>query len=522
MRFPLLVFLVVAALLVGYAVFAADTTSETLAGFRRLEAERIADLVERIAVNNRAIVGRALRKREQADQFVLDAIQAGVKHGDLVRRRERSSLLAVIQAYVRDLNIDRVYLIDSGGRVVLDVGKPRRPGKSRPSPHDLMESRTVVQTATRIARGEPAPADPADPLKALGTRVLYRAIGRGFCIALVRDETAPDLGIGDLFERFQGDPTIAFLELRDRDGQIIARAEGRPSNGPIARETRTVDVGGRGHTLDVGIARLEEAAALERRARLAPFVIGGSLLVAGAVALAFLFRRQAAFVRREKELIVQAERDRRLAALGRLTAGVAHEIKNPLNTIRLSVGRLRRRLGDESTPILDAVDAAVGSVTRTVEDFMKLARDPGLAPAPGALADIVAEALAQVEPMAAEKSIAVRSCLPPQARANYDRARFREALVNLLRNAIQAAKGNVEVGLRTDGDAFCIDIDDDGPGVPADRRGEILEFFFTTKADGTGLGLPLAHRVAEEHEGSLLIGTSPLGGARFTLTLPCL
>jgi signal transduction histidine kinase len=103
-----------------------------------------------------------------------------------------------------------------------------------------------------------------------------------------------------------------------------------------------------------------------------------------------------------------------------------------------------------------------------------------------------------------------------------DRARVREALVNLLRNALQAARSRIAARVVATATHVMFEIDDDGPGVPPERRLEIFEFFFTTKQQGTGLGLPLAYRVAEEHRGSLDVSDAPMGGARFTLTPPCL
>jgi signal transduction histidine kinase len=218
---------------------------------------------------------------------------------------------------------------------------------------------------------------------------------------------------------------------------------------------------------------------------------------------------------------LRAEQDRRLAALGRLTAGVAHEIKNPLNAVRLSVGRLRKRMAGDAVPILNAIDASVASITQTVADFMKLARDPAVALEPIAPAAVLTEAVAQVLPMAKELGCTLEvDALAEGGDARVDSARLREALVNLLRNALQAARKRVEVTLSRSGSGWRIDVDDDGPGIPPAQRDEIFEFFYTTKDGGTGLGLPLAHRVAEEHGGSLTVSDSPLGGARFTLTFP--
>jgi signal transduction histidine kinase len=105
-----------------------------------------------------------------------------------------------------------------------------------------------------------------------------------------------------------------------------------------------------------------------------------------------------------------------------------------------------------------------------------------------------------------------------------DSRRLESAVVHLVRNAVDAAGagGHVRVGVSADTDAVEFQVDDDGEGVAEDLRDRLFEPFFTTKpaGRGSGLGLAVAHAVAEEHGGAVEVGTSPLGGARFTLRVP--
>ena len=323
-----------------------------------------------------------------------------------------------------------------------------------------------------------------------------------------------------LLEQVADDSTVEYVRVEDPQGRLAAGFGERGGAG--IEKQRELKMSSGTYTLRVGV-NTDAARAVEAEAVRLPLLVGLALLILAGVAIALVVRIQGSYLDREKRLLARAEQDRRLASLGRLTAGVAHEIKNPLNTIQLSVGRLQRRVRDIDPKILAAITRSVTTIARTVEDFMKLARDPALVLEVGDPARALAEAVSQVRPMAATDGRVIEVvAAATHTKVRLDERRLREALVNLLANAVQASKRKVEVRLRRDEGDCWIHIDDDGPGIAPENRDEIFEFFFTTKETGTGLGLPLAHRVAEEHGGSLEVAEAPMGGARFTLRLPCL
>jgi signal transduction histidine kinase len=114
--------------------------------------------------------------------------------------------------------------------------------------------------------------------------------------------------------------------------------------------------------------------------------------------------------------------------------------------------------------------------------------------------------------------------------AALDRQMFRRVLVNLVRNAVQAIRdarkggalplGHVQIGVRREGAASIVVVEDDGPGIDANLRDRIFEPYYTTKSDGTGLGLAIVKKIVVEHGGTIEIDQSPMGGARFTIRLP--
>jgi signal transduction histidine kinase len=244
--------------------------------------------------------------------------------------------------------------------------------------------------------------------------------------------------------------------------------------------------------------------------------IGLSALVALALGAAAL-----RWARSEADRRVVAERAARGEAQARMAAIVAHEVRNPLGIIRgaaeLIGARSGDRLGtDDSAALRDILDE-VQRLTRLTEDFLDLSREPRLEPVDVDLGELAAEAARGLGRSFA--SVEVRIEVPP-LRVRGDPGRLRQVLANLLANAGQAGAGRIEVlGRAADGVA-CLEIRDDGPGIPADLRDRLFDPFATGRPGGTGLGLAISRRIAERHGGTigLIDGGGP--GATFELRLP--
>ena len=226
---------------------------------------------------------------------------------------------------------------------------------------------------------------------------------------------------------------------------------------------------------------------------------------------------------REATLEGRLRQSAKLAAIGRLAGGVAHELGTPLAVVDGMAQRLERR-GEgagEAGAIRQAVER-MGEIVRQLLAFGSQAsgerkRVAAASVLAGAAGAVVGEAQGrrvalEVDPAGTEAGIEV------------DRLRLEAALMHLLRNAVQAADGGGEVRARVRAEpaAVVFEVDDDGAGVPAEIRDRLFEPFFTTKpvGQGSGLGLAVVYAVAEEHGGSIAVEESELGGARFTLRVP--
>ncbi len=241
--------------------------------------------------------------------------------------------------------------------------------------------------------------------------------------------------------------------------------------------------------------------------------------------LAAEFNVMAAALKRQRQALVQAER---LAAIGKMAAQVAHEIRNPLNAIALNVELIEAEgeagSSAEVAPMLSAVKREVERLTEVTDDYLRFARLPSPRRESIDVVMVASDLVGFQAEEARRRGVTVSLEGPESAGASADPDQLRQALLNLLRNAVEAAGegGHVSVDVSEAEGRARLTVSDDGPGVPAEAAERIFEPFYSSKDDGTGLGLAIARRVAEAHGGTLSLEPLPAGhpGARFVLEIP--
>jgi signal transduction histidine kinase len=216
----------------------------------------------------------------------------------------------------------------------------------------------------------------------------------------------------------------------------------------------------------------------------------------------------------------------RLSAISRLTGGVAHEVKNPLNAILMHVELAKMKLahGDHDLgPQMDVISAEILRLDRVVKTFLDFTRPVQLHPILTTIQSLVQEISDLATPQAAGAGIAltVRQSEEPIA-INGDADLLKQAILNVVVNAIEAMStgGALSIQSSVRGDSAEIHIADTGPGIPTDVRDNIYNLYFTTKARGSGIGLAMTFQIIQLHDGTIDF-VSELGkGTTFFIRLP--
>jgi PAS domain S-box-containing protein len=219
-------------------------------------------------------------------------------------------------------------------------------------------------------------------------------------------------------------------------------------------------------------------------------------------------------------------RAEQLAALGQVAAGVAHELRNPLTSIKGLVQINRKEAEARGVPAEDfrVIEQEIRRMERTLQTFLDFARPPKPQRRTLPLNHLVERVFALVGGRAGKQRVFLEFVPPPDpplVEADHDQVQ--QLLLNLVLNALDAMPkgGRLRVALRADGpDAVELQVSDTGPGIPEGLLPRLFEPFVSTKETGLGLGLAVSRRIAEGHGGSLAAGNNPEGGAWFTLRLP--
>ncbi|TMB25120.1 MAG: response regulator, partial [Deltaproteobacteria bacterium] len=240
--------------------------------------------------------------------------------------------------------------------------------------------------------------------------------------------------------------------------------------------------------------------------------------------------RQVRLHAEKRELSRRAQVAERLATVGTMTAGLSHEIRNPLNAAGLQLAVLERRVNKlspaDQPPLLEPlrlVRDEIGRLEHLLEDFLQFARPRELNIARVDVASAVESVVGFLAGDAEQRQITLEQAVAPGlAQAAADPERLRQVLMNLAINALDAtpAGGRVRLEARSEGREVVFLVDDSGPGIAPAARDRLFEPFFTTKPTGSGLGLAIVHAIVSQHGGSIEVDVSPLGGARFAARLP--
>lgn len=362
-----------------------------------------------------------------------------------------------------------------------------------------------------------------------------------FVVVSVAEEMKTYLGMRLLEQKF-----VRSVEIRDRDGTVVFEQHVPPSSpelpetaGPEPAATplkldekieTEVPIGDLG-TIVIGVSELE----LERRIEVlrSDLVRQASLIGAITVTLlgaALILIRK--LFRRAEILEGQAVEAERMAMIGTLASGLAHEIRNPLNSLNLNMQMLEESRGDadgrSEGRLLEITRSEISRLENLVTDFLSYARPRPLeceAASPRALFDRVAEVLAG-ELSARGTELRIRDETGGRE-VCVDHDQMNQVLLNLAKNALAAIaevdrRGRIELRAYCRDGLVALEVSDNGAGIAEDVRPKVFDLFFSTRKGGTGLGLAIVQRIARSHGAEIELESDPGEGTRIRLLLPAL
>lgn len=228
-------------------------------------------------------------------------------------------------------------------------------------------------------------------------------------------------------------------------------------------------------------------------------------------------------------VIVQQER---LVSLGTIAAGVAHEIRNPLTAIQFRLFSLRKALPTEFAQQEDLViiQSEIQRLERLVKGFLSFARPAEPVLAPVTARSLIDDVAALLRTELQRRGLTLDIGRIPEVSMHADRQQLQQVLINLILNAADVSPKHAHIRITVEASAFMrqsqsipavhMQVSDSGPGIPKEVAAQMFDPFFSTKEGGTGLGLPIASRIAEKHGGYIQFQPDPAGGSVFSLILP--
>jgi signal transduction histidine kinase len=213
-----------------------------------------------------------------------------------------------------------------------------------------------------------------------------------------------------------------------------------------------------------------------------------------------------------------------------IAAGIAHEIRNPLNALQINLQileqEIRERIAESDArvyEVLSKISSELASLDNFVAEFLRFARPPKLKIETVQVRQLLADIVTFLGPQFRDRQVSLRLVVGERCRSvAADSFQLKLAILNLLLNALQAtpAGGQVTIDGQSSDDTVLIEIRDTGEGMPAERLDRVFDVFFTTREGGTGLGLPISKRIIDEHGGSIALVSEVGSGTTARIILP--
>jgi signal transduction histidine kinase len=378
------------------------------------------------------------------------------------------------------------------------------------------------------------------PLKSREGAIIMAMEGDGFRYWSLK------ISIQKAIEEVGQGPGISHFTVTDRSGRTMGHSDTVVQDHeefvPIERRTgdagvlsRKTIIGGE-HVLEIevplsftagfsGMARLglsrERVYKLLKKEQTRVFIYMAFLVIIAFLAMWLLYKNQNRHLAKMREIERRLNQAEKLSALGRLAAGVAHEIRNPLNAISMASQRLQR---DNLSQLIEVIRDEIRRLNKIIEDFLTFSKSRKLEFQRHDLIELVRQIVLLISDEAESKGVKIITDLGDSAlMVSMDFDRLKQALFNIIKNAMESIsdEGLVTVSVETGGKRWVnVRVSDTGNGLNPDETERIFDPDYTTKEKGLGLGLPLAHEIIRGHGGEIQVRSRKGSGSTFEILLP--
>ncbi len=558
-----LVFLLFGVLFFGMAMMDLNRLEALLLDALRKKALYVAEVIEKSSSEkHRRLSGGGYPSRRVYGGLAVDdealSMQEGLA-GPLIEVARHIDLLEATEAdyqeklhdLIASANLRAVALLDGRKHVVFGTG---------PLPSDILAfAKALVEGKEELVVQFFHGMKDEDSLGLVGVR---RREGKG-AVVVALDRKAVEarawaMAIQSALEELRWGRGIVYLAVEDAHGRLLARAGNHPEekveaclllasatkgsdsyNGECLRvgDTKFLELSfpfqlqqGFLGTTRVGIETQETEQLLgENRRHI--FLWAGMMIMIGLSAMVVLYQTQNRHVARLQAMQERLHHAERVSSLGKLGAGVAHEIRNPLNAISMAAQRLQREFApsdpEENTEfngISHIIRDEVKRLNGIVEDFLSLTQNNQMEFREQPVGPLLDRVLALTREEAALKGVRIeKDCGSKVPRIHMNKGRMEQALLNIVRNAVDSITdaGVVTLSCQEKGKGWtAIAVRDTGCGIPETEQGRIFDPFYTTKKNGVGLGLAITHEIILAHGGEIRVHSEPTKGTTFEILLP--
>jgi len=353
----------------------------------------------------------------------------------------------------------------------------------------------------------------------------------------LKENYAPE----DIFAQFSGEENIYYMALLDEDRRILGWQSQFEGYLPLSKEslgkerTWIIDspagkifnsfssfslTDGRVYFLYLGYS-LRDVEEMMIRSRKNFYLIFGIIVAVGILFSVGLYQLQVHYLEKKRELEEEKREKKRYKNISALTSGVAHEIKNPLNSIALLFELLSKKAPAETREEISSGKEEIRKISRIIDQFSSSLRPVELKKEEFLLGDIISDIQGSLEKEAKERGVQIQFVQSHRIGLIADKGLMRQAVFNLAKNALDACEGG-NVFIRTDQDKkhIFISVQDTGRGMTDEEKERAFEPFFSGKKEGMGIGLFLVQKIIEAHEGQIHFVSKEGKGTTFTLEIP--